>query len=155
MDFVLKSLLLRPFCIYCSSCISIQTLVILYIFWFLDFRKAFDCVSHEILLSKLNTCGVRRIASDWFRSYLTNREQYVSINNVDSNHRVIQCRVPQGSILSPLLFSIFVNDITKCSNEFKYIHYSDDSTLPTFLPGHTVMDSAELINSEQNVLTDG
>ena len=62
---------------------------------FLDFRKVFDCVNHEILLSKLNTCGVQGITLDWFRSYLTNREQYVSINNVDSNPRVIQCGVPQ------------------------------------------------------------
>ena len=47
---------------------------------FLDFRKAFDCVNHEILLSKLNTCGIRGINLDWFRSYLSNREQYVCIN---------------------------------------------------------------------------
>ena len=98
---------------------------------FVDFRKAFDCVNHEILLSKLNTCGVRGIAIDWFLSYLTNREQYVSINNVDSNPRVIQCGVPQGSILGHVLFLIFINDITKCSNQFKYILYADDSTLST------------------------
>ena len=62
---------------------------------FLDLRKAFDCVNHKILLSKLNTCGVRGIALDWFCSYLTNREQYISINIVDSNPRVIQCGVQQ------------------------------------------------------------
>ena len=56
---------------------------------FLDFLKEFDCVNHEILLSKLNTCGVRGVALDWLRSYLTNGEEYVSINNVDSNPRVI------------------------------------------------------------------
>ena len=114
---------------------------------FLDFRKAFDCVNHEILLSKLNTCGVRGIALDGLCSYLTNREQYVSINNIDSNPRVIQCGVPEGSILGPLLFFIFINDITKCPNQFKYIIYADDSTLSTYVPGDNVLDSAELINS--------
>ena len=118
---------------------------------FLDFRKAFYCVNHEILLSKLNTCGVQGIALDWFCSYLTNREQYVSIN-VDSNRRVIQCGVPQGSILVPLLFLIFINDITKCSNQFKYTLYADDSALSTCVPGDNVMDSAELINSELKCL---
>ena len=59
------------------------------------FAKAFNCVNHKILLSKLNTCGARGIALDWFRSYLANREQYVSINNVDSNPRIIRCGVPQ------------------------------------------------------------
>ena len=119
---------------------------------FLDFCKVFDCVSHEILLSKLNTCGVRVKALDWFRSYLTNREQYISINNVDSNPWVIQCGVPQGSILGPLLFLIVVNDITKCSNQFKYILYADDSTLSTCVPGDNVMYSVELINSELKCL---
>ena len=115
---------------------------------FLDFRKAFDCVNHEILLSKFNTYGVRGIALDWLSSYLTNREQYVSINNVDSNLRVIQCGVPQGSILGLLLFLIFINDITKCFNQFKYIFYADDSTLSSYVPGDNVLDSVELINSE-------
>ena len=119
---------------------------------FLDFRKAFDCVNHEILLSKLNTSGVQGIAFDCFRSYLTNTEQYASINNMDSNPRVIKCGVPQGSILGPLLFLIFINDITKCSDQFKYILYADDSTLSTCVPRDNVMDSAELINSERKCL---
>ena len=120
---------------------------------FLDFRKAFDCVNHEILLSRLNTCGVLGITLDWFRSYLTNWEQYICIINVDSNPRVIQRGVPQGSILGPLIFLIFINDTTKCSNQFKYILYADDSTLSTCVPGDNVMDSSEQINSEIKCLT--
>ena len=92
------------------------------------------------------------VALDWFRSYITNREQFVSINNVDSIPRVIQCGALQGSILGPLIFLIFINDITKCSNQFKYILYADDSTLSTWVPGYNVMDSDELINSELKCL---
>ena len=114
-----------------------------------------NIINNEILLSKLNNCGVRGIALDWLSSYLTNREQYVSINNVDPNPRVIQCGVLQWSILGPLLFLIFINDIRKCSNQFKYILYSDESTLSTCVSGDNVMDSAELINSEFKCLTHG
>ena len=84
MDFILKSLLLRPFYISYRTCIYRHIDSINVVFSLvLDFRKAFDCVNHEILLSKLSTCGVWGIALDWFHSYLTNRVQPVSINNVD------------------------------------------------------------------------
>ena len=96
----------------------------------------------------MNTYGIRGVALDWLRSYLTNREQYVCINNVNSNPKTIQYGVPQGSILGPLLFLIFINDISKCTNRFKYILYADDSTLSTCVPDDNVVDSAELINSE-------
>ena len=76
----------------------------------------------------------------------------MSINNVDSNPRVIQCGVPQGSIFGPLIFLIFINDITKCSNQFKFFLYADDSTLSTYVPGNNVLDSAEQINSELKCL---
>ena len=111
------------------------------------------CDFHEQnTVIKVNTYGIREIILDWFHSYLTNREQYVWINNVNFNPKIILCGVPQGFILDPLIFFLFINDITKCTNQFKYILYTDDSALSTCIPGDNVMDSAELINNGLNCL---
>ena len=78
-----------------------------------NLQKAFDTVDHEILLSKLNHNGVRGVSNDWFRSYLSNWQQYVSINGYDSGLTKINCGVPQGSVLSPLLVLLFINDLNQ------------------------------------------
>ena len=108
---------------------------------FLDFRKAFDCVDNNILLSKLHCYGIRGVAHKWFKSYLTNRKQYVVIGNTQSELLDINHGVPQGSVLGPLLFLIFINDIVKSTSFFKFILFADDSTLSTSLPNdnHTVI----------------
>ena len=117
----------------------------------LKFCTAFHCVSHEILLSKLNIYGMLEITLDWLYrpriQYITNETNYICMNNENSNRKTIHFVVPQGYILGPLPFLIFINDITKCSNQFKYILYADDSTLTTCIPDDNVMDSAELINT--------
>lgn len=96
---------------------------------FLDLSKAFDMVEHDRLLSKLDDCGVRGIASKLFQSYLTNRTQFVSVNNTNSNPAVVTRGVPQGSILGPLLFVIYVNNISMLPLAGKSFLFADDTAL--------------------------
>ena len=82
---------------------------------YLDLSKAFDTIDHDILLHKLDYYGFRGIVLDWFRDYLSNITQYVSYNNNKSDLKTILCGVPQGSKLGPLLFILYINDITNTS----------------------------------------
>ena len=99
---------------------------------FVDFQKAFDTVDHQILIQKLNYYGIRGIANNWFSSYLQNRTQFVSINGFDSNVNAICCGVPQGSILGPLLFLIYINDLHFAIKYCKVHHFADDTNLLSF-----------------------
>ena len=94
----------------------------------IDLQKAFDTVNHQILCEKLNAMGVESV--DWFHSYLSNRQQIVQINNADSQSLNISCGVPQGSILGPLLFLCYINDmIISIDPDCKLMLYADDSTI--------------------------
>ena len=95
---------------------------------FLDLSKAFDSISHNILLTKLFRYGVRGIALDWFKSFLSNRHQYVQIDNAQSSTQSIEYGVPQGSVLGPLLFLIYINDMPSASSKLSLILFADDTT---------------------------
>ena len=86
-----------------------------------DFKKAFETVNHDILLRKLQHYGIRGLANNWFHSYLSNRQQYVSIDGITSGSKAILHGVPQGSVLGPLLFLIYINDL---HNSIKKLYYT-------------------------------
>ena len=96
---------------------------------YLDVSKAFDVVSHRILLRKLEYYGVRANALMWFESYLTNRTQYVSVKNKKSKSYTTSWGVPQGGTLAPILFILFMNDIVNSSKLFEFSIYADDTCL--------------------------
>ena len=112
----------------------------------LDFSKAFDTVNHNILLQKLYMQGVRGNSLQWIRSYLSNRQQYVSINESTSSVLPINIGVPQGSILGPLLFILYINDMCRCSNILSFIHFADDTTV--FIRGDNLDSLYDTMNNE-------
>ena len=96
---------------------------------FLDLSNAFDTLDHDILLSKLEYYGIKSTSLKWFASYLRGRSQNVDSDGLHSSVRSIKTGVPQGSILGPLLFMIYMNDINISSQKLNFILYADDTTL--------------------------
>ena len=96
---------------------------------FVDLEKAFDTVNHSILLKKLEYYGIRQLSNKWLYSYLTDRFQKVSLNGSSSEYCKITCGVPQGSILGPLLFLLYINDMHKSIRHSLVHHFADDTNL--------------------------
>jgi hypothetical protein len=113
---------------------------------FIDLSKAFDTVDHNILLHKLKNYGIINYNLLWFKSYLTNRKQYISFNDSKTDLATISCGVPQGSILGPLLFLIYINDLNKFSNILNSILFADDTNL--FYSNKDINYLFETVNKE-------
>ena len=96
---------------------------------FLDLKRAFDTVDHTILLSKLFEYGIRGIAYEWFRSYLDNRNQQCFVDGSLSTSQILTCGIPQGTILGPLLFILYINDLPNCLSNSVARMYADDTHL--------------------------
>ena len=111
-----------------------------------DFKKAFDLVDHDILLTKLEIYGIRNEPLSWFKSYLSQRQQQVSINNTKSSFRPVSCGVPQGSILEPLLFLLFIDDLPLYTSNVSTDMYADDTTL------YDVQSSQEVIERNLQIV---
>ena len=95
---------------------------------YIDLKKAFDTVQHDILLSKLQHYGIRVKALNWFKSYLIERKQFTKVNGISSDLQPLHdCGVPQGSVLGPILFLLFINDIHQARKEGTIKLFADDS----------------------------
>ena len=113
---------------------------------FIDLQKAFDTVNHQILLSKLEHYGIRGTALAWFSSYLCNRSQYVSVNGHNSNCLDITCGVPQGSVLGPLLFLMYINDLPNSSTKLTFYLFADDTNI--YYESHCLYKLQKVVNKE-------
>ena len=120
---------------------------------FLDLSKAFDTIDHNIMLHKMNTYGIRGCANNWFKSYLSNRQQQVKYNSgVRSNPMWVTCGVPQGSVLGPLLFILYTNDIYKSLANSECILFADDTTI--FKANKDINELIEFVKGDMNILID-
>ena len=119
---------------------------------FIDLRKAFDTVDHDIMLHKLKAIGCSDSSVQWFVSYLSNREQTVCFKGTTSSSSTVRMGVPQGSILGPLLFSIYINSLPKCIHDGTVDMYADDTTLTVSGSNATEVEQ-KLTKSMENVFS--
>ena len=117
---------------------------------FVDLRKAFDTVNHEILLNKLEHYGVRESILKWFQSYLFDCKQFVSFNGESSGLLVNNCGVPQGSVLGPLLFLLYINDLPNISEVLNFYLFADDTNI--YYQSNSLNELEKAVNKELSKL---
>ena len=113
---------------------------------FVDLRKAFDTVNHEILLSKLEHYGIRDSILNWFQSYLFDCKQFVSFNGESSGLLINNCGVPQGSVLGPLVFLLYINDLPNISKVLNFYLFADDTNI--YYESNSLSELERTVNKE-------
>jgi retron-type reverse transcriptase len=119
---------------------------------FIDLSKAFDTIDHSLLLKKLYSYGIRGLAYDYIKSYLSNRLQYVETHGMSSSLLSITCGVPQGSILGPILFLLYINDISACTKLLKLFLFADDTTI--LYSSKDINELIKTMNKELETISD-
>ena len=109
-------------------------------------KKAFDTIDHTLLINKLRYYGIRGTACEWLKSYLSHRKQLVNCNNTYSDLLEVICGVPQGSILGPKLFILYINDICNISKILDFIIFADDTNI--FCTGDNLQEICKIMSSE-------
>lgn len=117
---------------------------------FIDIKKAFDAINHNLLLKKLERYGIIGIVSDWIKSYLQKRQQFVMLGDVCSSCLDIVCGVPQGSVLGPKLFILYINDICRESQVLKLVLFADDTNI--FGSGENLKEVLDEVTKEMSKL---
>ena len=115
-------------------------------FFFYRFKNTFDTVDHTIPLNILEHYGIRGLAFSWIQSYLTNRTQYVSIKDTNSTCINVTCGVPQGSILGPIIFITYINDMHTVSSLMKCIIFADDTNI--LYTGNDISEICKTVSKE-------
>ena len=113
---------------------------------FIDLKKTFDTIDHTLLLKKLHCYGIRGLVNTWIKSYLTERKQYVNVDNCSSDIKNVLCGIPQGSIIGPKLFTLYINDICNVSKLLRFILFADDTNI--FYSGNDLDIMCKLLSDE-------